>query len=276
MLLNLKSLILISSVALIILSCGGNKTEELDNFQAEAPNQGIDSSSSYAKNVFNTIPSRIEITELIKDAKSEYNVAYLNNPDDVNKYLNESSKALNFGIYGTDLNIASIYEQHQESMLFFKCVNILAKSIGVNNSFNENLGDRINANQSNRDSTLIIINEAFKDADKTLRDNGRPGTSALLIAGAWIEGIYVACQTAKEVKNDRMIQVIYNQKESLNHLISLLEASPLEKEVDYIISNLKSLQKLFIAKNNMNFGLEDLKNIDQKITELRTKIISSK
>lgn len=274
--LNLKSLILIGSISLIISSCGEKKTEELDNFQAETPNQGIDSSSIYAQNVFNTIPSRVEITELIKGAKSEYNVTYLNNPDDVNKYLTESSKALNFGIYGTDLNIASIYEQHQESMLFFKCVSILAKSIGVNNSFNENLGDRINANQSNRDSTLIIINQAFKSADKTLRDNGRPGISALLIAGAWIEGIYVACQTAKEVNNIQMIQAIYNQKESLNHLIRLLEASQLDKEVDYIISNLKSLQKLFIAKNDTNLNSEDLKNIDQKITELRTKIISSK
>jgi hypothetical protein len=50
---------------------------------------------------------------------------------------------------------------------------LLQKSIGVSNSFDENMGDRMTANQSNRDSTLSIITQAFKSADNTLRKNGR-------------------------------------------------------------------------------------------------------
>jgi hypothetical protein len=270
MYLKLKTLILISSTSLILFACGGNKQEELESFDDTTKNAEIDSSSVYAQLVFNSIPNRTDILNLIKDANSEYNVTFLNNPDDVNNYLNESQKALNLGVYGTDLNVASIYEQHQESMLFFKCINILAKSIGVSNSFNENMGDRMNANQANRDSTLIIINQAFKSADKTLRDNGRPGTSSLLIAGAWIEGIYVACQTAKEVNNDQMIQAIFNQKESLKNLIQLLEASKLEADVKNVISDLQSIKTIMETKNG------DLKELDQKITSLRTNIISTK
>jgi hypothetical protein len=267
---KLKTLILIIFSSLILFACGGDKQEEFENINNTTTNSGIDSSSIFAQHVFNSIPARDEIIKLIKEANSEYNVALLNNPDDVNKYLIESRKALNLGVYGTDLNVASIYEQHQESMLFFKCINILAKSIGVSNSFNENMGDRMNANQANRDSTLIIINQAFKSADKTLRDNGRPGTSALLIAGAWIEGIYVACQTAKEINNKEMIQAIFNQKESLNYLIQLLETSNLEVDIKNMLSDLQSIKTIMETKN------DDLKELDQKITTLRTNIISTK
>ena len=117
---------------------------------------------------------------------------------------------------------------------------------------------------------LFIIFKAFKSADKTLRDNGRPGTSALLIAGAWIEGIYVACQTAKEINNKEMIQAIFNQKESLNYLIQLLETSNLEVDIKNVLSDLQSIKTIMETKN------DDLKELDQKITTLRTNIISTK
>jgi hypothetical protein len=161
-------------------------------------------------------------------------------------------------------------------MLFFKCVSIIAKSIGVSNSFDENMGDRMIANQSNRDSTLNIITQAFKSADNTLRKNGRPGTSSLLVAGAWVEGLYVACQTAKETKNEPVIKEIFNQKESLNNLIELLESSKVSSEADYIINDLHDVKKILEAKSDNVFTLNALTELDKKITALRTQIISNK
>ena len=138
------------------------------------------------------------------------------------------------------------------------------------------MGDRMNANQSNRDSTLSIITQAFKSADNTLRKNGRPGTSSLLVAGAWIEGLYIACQTAKETNNEPIIKEIYNQNESLTNLIELVEVSKVTEEANYVLSGLKELKKIIDSKTDKVFTIEALKNIDSKITELRTKIISNK
>jgi hypothetical protein len=276
MLLKIKTFVLISSVFTLLNSCGGSKQEEVDASEDDSTVVGLDSQKISAQNVFNTIPSRATILELTKLANSEYNVQYLNNPDEVSKYSLESSRALNLGVYGADLNVASIYEQTQESMLFFKCVSIIAKSIGVSNSFDENMGDRMIANQSNRDSTLNIITQAFKSADNTLRKNGRPGTSSLLVAGAWVEGLYVACQTAKETKNEPVIKEIFNQKESLNNLIELLESSKVSSEADYIINDLHDVKKILEAKSDNVFTLNALTELDKKITALRTQIISNK
>jgi hypothetical protein len=276
MFLKIKIFLLISTSLLLISSCDGDKQDDLETSVEETSSVGVDSQKISAQNVFNTIPAREKILELTKLANAEYNVQLLNNPDDVSRYLLESSRALNLGVYGADLNVASIYDQTQESMLFFKCVSIIAKSIGVSNSFDENMGDRMTANQSNRDSTLSIITQAFKSADYTLRKNNRPGTSSLLIAGAWIEGLYVACQTAKETKNEAIIKEIFNQKESLNNLMELLQSSKLPEETAYVSEDLKSLKVIFDAKNDTQFTLDAMKELDAKITDLRTKIISSK
>lgn len=276
MLLNFKPFVLISSALILLCACGANKQEEVDASDDGTTITGLDSLKISAQNVFNTIPSRARILELTKQANTEYNVQYLNNPDDVSKYSLESSRALNLGVYGADLNVANIYEQTQESMLFFKCVSIIAKSIGVSNSFDENMGDRMNANQSNRDSTLNIITQAFKSSDNTLRSNGRPGTSSLLVTGAWIEGLYVACQTAKETKNQPIIKEIFNQKESLNNLIELLASSKISSEAGYIMAELQEIKKILDAKTDDVFTIEALKDLDKKVTDLRTQIISNK
>lgn len=274
--LNLKHFAIIGSVAFFLIACGGNKDEIVDASDDGELFSGLDSQKISAQNVFNTIPSRADILAIALEAKSEYNVEYLNNPNEVSEYALENSRALNLGVYGADLNVASIYNQTQESMLFFKCVSILAKAIGVADSFDENMGDRMTSNQSNRDSTLSIITQAFKSADNTLRKNDRPGVSSLLVAGAWIEGIYVACKTANDTKNEHIIQEIYKQNESLDNLIELLKSSKLHEDATYVISDLQSIKTTINSNTNRTYTVEALASLDAKISALRTKIISTK
>lgn len=274
---SLKYIALTIASLITLIGCNNvTKQDDIESIDVEPVKVGIDSQHVSAQNVFNTIISRDEILKLISQANAEYDPALLSNPDAVSNYALENIRALNFGVYGADLIIASIYEQTQESMLYFKCVNIIAKSIGVANAFGENLGDRMNANQSNRDSTLNIITQAFKNADNTLRSNNRPGVSSLLVAGAWIEGYYVACQTAKATQNEAIIKAIFNQNESLNNLIELLSSSKLPEDLSYVSSGLKEIKSIIDSKTDKDFSIKSIEALDAKITTLRTTIISSK
>lgn len=276
MLFNFKTSYLLVSFAFIVMACGNNNEDELDSIDDKMQISGIDSQKISAQNVFNTISSRSTIIEVAKLSGAEYNVQFLNNPDVVNNYSLESSQALNLGVYGADLNAASIFDQTQETMLFFKCVNILAKRIGVSNSFDENMGDRMTNNQENRDSTLSIISQAFQSADITLRKNNRPGTSTLLVAGAWVEGIYIACQSAKENNSELIVKEIFLQKESLLNLVELVKSSTISDEVKYISNDLNTIKSIYDAKIEGVNSLNSLSALDKKIAELRTKIVSSK
>lgn len=277
MFMNIKTYILIIISALLLLSCGGNKQEDIGDVAIDSSNDmPLDSQKISAQNVFNAIPGRSEILNLIQQSKAEYNVDALNSPYDVNKYTLESSKALNLGVYGSDLNAANVFEQNQESITFFKCVSSLAKGLGISNCFDEKMGDRMEANKENRDSTLEIISQSFKNADKFLKANGRPGTSSLIVAGAWIEGLHLACITANDTKNEAIVKAIFEQNESLKYLIELLEASKLSEESSYLITDLKALKTLFDAKTDKAFTIQSLAALQAKNTEIRTKVISSK
>ncbi len=273
---NVKFFIVIAAVNFALSACGSGKHEENDDDAAETIHTGLDSQKISAQNVFNALPARDKIILLITEAKAEYNPAILNDPSSVNRYSLESSKALNLGVYGADLNATGVYEQTQESMLFLKCVNILAKNLGVSNSFDEKMVDRMSVNKSNRDSTLEIVSQSFKSADKYLKDNSRPGTSSLIVAGAWVEGIYLAISTAKETKNEPIIKEIYGQSESLKYLIQLLEQSKIPEDATYILTDLKQLKTVFDAKKDNVFTVSSLSNLDKASIELRTKIISGK
>ncbi len=272
--LNLK-IFLIVSVVVFTFCKNAEKTD--DNIVVDDnTKQAVQETKLNAQNVFNSMPDRKLILKLIEENKIEYDPQFLNDPNSVSKYSIEFYKAVNLGIYGSDLSIANSFDQTQESMMFLKCVNSLAVNIGVNNAFDQVMFDRMEANRENKDSTLEIITNAFKKADQILKINNRPATSAVILAGSWIEGMYVSCQMAQTINNEKIIKTIIDQNESLKNLIIMLDASNLAPETEYIVTDLKSIREAFIvAEANTVHDLETIKTINERVTALRTKLISA-
>jgi hypothetical protein len=262
-------------LAMLVYRCGNS--EKVDDIKEEndSTKMAVMETKLNAQNVFNSMPNRQEILKLIEENKIEYNADLLNDPNQVRKYSLESVKAANLGIYGSDLSIASSFEQTQESMTFLKCVNLLATDLGINNAFDQRMVDRMEANKQSKDSTLEIITGAFRHADEILKANHRPATSAIILAGAWIEGLYVSCQIAEEQKSESIIKSIISQKESLKNLVVMLEASKLDDASTYILVDLKALMGAYETAEKMKtISPEAIKEINFISTALRKKIVS--
>lgn len=272
--LNLKIFLMVSVVVFAFCK-NAEKTD--DNIVVDDnTKKAVQETKLNAQNVFNSMPDRKIILKLIEENKIEYNPQFLNDPNSVSKYSIEFYKAVNLGIYGSDLSIANSFDQTQESMVFLKCVNSLAVNIGVNNAFDQVMFDRMEANRENKDSTLEIITNAFKKADQILKINNRPATSAVILAGSWIEGMYVSCQMAQTINSEKIIKTIIDQNESLKNLIIMLDASSLAPETEYIVTDLKSIREAFIvAEANTVHDLETIKTINERVTALRTKLVSA-
>lgn len=271
----IKSFTLIAFV-LVFSFCNSN-AEKIEEpvADSEITEQAVLETKLNAQNVFNSMPDRKEVLKLIDEHKIEYNSDFLNDPNLVDKYTVESSKAANLGIYGSDLSIASSYEQTQESMIFLKCVNVLAGDLGVNKAFDQRMFDRMEANKQNKDSTLEIITGAFKSADEILKNNNRPATSAIILAGAWIEGLFVSCKIVESMESEALVKSILKQKESLKNLIIMLDEAKLDAKSIYILNDLKSLNDSYTAtENTQDFKLGTIKDIISKVNTLRHKIVS--
>ena len=284
------------AISLIFVACGSSADYSSNGAvdTADAQSKVIDVK---AQNVFYSIPSPIETTTLLKAAGAKYNAKILNPIENASKYETVASKALNLGVYGSDLSFTSFFDQTQESMLYLRCTNKLASGLGISGAFDESTTSRIEANMQNRDSLLAIISDSYWNADAYLKDNGQPGVSALIVAGGWIEGLYIATQIAATTKNEGIVTRIGEQKLSLENLISLLESykaendaipslliqfTDLMKTFDVIPANANetvtvtdTVKKVSTISNGSDFKLNpvQLKQISDKCAEIRNKII---
>ncbi|HSH66234.1 MAG TPA: hypothetical protein VLB84_10660 [Bacteroidia bacterium] len=295
---NLKSITRYSSIlsfSLFVFSCGNpNTTEEVvvgsDTIQNKVKN-------TKAQEVFYSIPSPIETISLLKAAGAKYNPDYLNPIENVSRYTTVTSKALNLGIYGSDLSFTSMFDQTQESMLYLRCANKLAAGLGINGAFNETTASRLESNVQNRDSLLAIISDSYWTTDAYLKDNGQPGVSALIVAGGWVEGLYIGTQIANTTKNQDVISRIGEQKLSLDNLIALLESYKTDNAgIIAVLNSLNDLHAIYNTlpstttetqvitdkKNNVttlddnsSFSLsaDKLKEISESVTQIRNKMI---
>ena len=237
--------VLLMAVALLA-SCGGDppSQDHLDTQATDSAQAALRQKKT--KSIFYNIPSPMETATLLKDAGAEYDKDILNDVLNVDKYTAASKQAINLGIYGADLSYASVFNNTQESMFYTSCAKKLADRLGVSNAFNDTTIDRMESNRNDRDSLLDIISQTYWDVDAYLKDNGRDNISALMIAGGWVEGLYIATQVSKANDSPALRQRIAEQKLSLGDLLELLSTyDQTDAAVAGAVSDLKAINDLF-------------------------------
>src|ERR1044072_2626765 len=132
---------LVLALPFLFSSCSSS-SDTPDDLDSDTTTQVVDVKvKANAQNIFNSIPDPKKLTDMITDAGLEYDGSLLNNPDKYTTYGTDDYKALNLGVYGTDLSFTSLFEQTQESMLYLKCVNQLCKGLGISGVFDEKTTD---------------------------------------------------------------------------------------------------------------------------------------
>ncbi|HTA62750.1 MAG TPA: hypothetical protein VK835_09855 [Bacteroidia bacterium] len=272
---NFRSFFIITTTSTLLFACSSNKNNDEETLaDSNETTQVIEQQKINAQNVFTSIPGPDELSSLIAQTNLDYDAALLNNPENLSKYTSDNFKAINLGLYGADMVYTNVYEQAQESMLYLKCVNSLCRSLGITGAFDEKTGERLQDNKENKDSLLSIVSKSFSKADAFLRENQRPGTSSLMVAGGWIEGLYLSGKVAEQAKTKKLIQKMSQQKKSLSDLITLVENSKVTGDGAFVLDGLKDLLVTYqkIA-DNTTMSDEILAEINTKVFALRAKLI---
>lgn len=236
------AIVLFSSV---LFACGDDvkKTEPI--VEAVEVSEETTERVEKAQLVFQTVPSPLETASIFQNAGANYNADLLNPIENVDNYATNNKKALNFGVYGADLSYANIFEQTQETMFYMNCSKKLADALGVTSAFDAATMERLEENMNNRDSLIIIINDAFWIADAFLKENGQDNLSALIIVGGWVEGLYIGTKTLDHENPDEALMTkIADQKFSLDNLVELLSTYDSE-EVKNIAQKLNALKTVY-------------------------------
>ncbi len=207
----------------LLLACSGNTESTADSNDQIIGENLTPERAAKAQLVFYTVPSPLEIASIFQGAGSTYNPEITNPVENVDKYVTNTQKAINLGVYGADLSYANIFDQTQESMFYMNCSKKMSDGLGITAAFDAATMERMEENVNNRDSLMNIINDAFWLADAYLKENRQENLSALIITGGWIEGLYLGTKVLKKENPDKeLMNKIADQKYSLTNLLELL------------------------------------------------------
>lgn len=295
-------IVIIGLLLAIFAACGSKKTDEqaflegLDSAKTEGPSI----SEEVIGSILQQIPSPLEISMLLKEAGKKYNAGFLNPADNTSKYNSNYKKALNLGVYGTDLGYTNIYEKNQDGVKYMASIKELADGLSIGQFFDIETIGRLATNSKNLDSLLLITTQNFNTINHYLQTQGRANLSVLFLTGGWMEALHITCETAAANPSQQLKETIGEQKiilENIRLLISFYEKTDqnmasLLTDIDelkaaydkvnitytYKESTFEIVDGVMVIKDNststINITDEDLANIRSIVSKIRNKIIS--
>ncbi|HYW96985.1 MAG TPA: hypothetical protein VE870_15425 [Bacteroidales bacterium] len=222
-------------------------SELSDDFNADLDDDLVEKINT-AKKIFYSLPSPLETAMLIKTAGAAYDESLLNPVSNADKYSTNLKMALNLGIYSTDLSYASLFDQSQATLNYINAAKKMADGLEILDAIDEQTISRLEENINNRNVIIDIISETLLNSTSFLEDRGLQATSAVILVGGWVEGLYIATNLVPpgaDLKNNKLVERIADQKLSLNIVISLLENNQESVEAQSILKDVKTLERIF-------------------------------
>ena len=296
-------IVIIGLVLALFTACNSDKKSDEQAFLEgldTAKTEGPSISEGVIGDILGRIPSPLEISVLLKESGKKYNGSYLNSPDNISRYNSNYQKALNLGVYGTDLGYTNIYEQNQDGVKYMSSIKNLADGLSIGQFFDIETIGRLATNSKNLDSLLLITTQNFNSINHYLQTQNRSNLSVLFLTGGWVEALNILCEVAAANPSNKELQeTIGEQKiilENINLLLSFYKET--DQNMAALLTDMEELKRLYdkvnitytysestfeiidgvmVIKDNSSSAIqitpEDIASIKALISGIRNKII---
>lgn len=199
----------------------------------------------FIKSIIESIPNPLELTTLIKQTGTEYVKSELANPASSNKYTDSYERALNLGVYGTDLGFASIYNKNQDVLDYLSAIKELANGLNIGQFFDAATLKELTSNSDNLEELIRSSTRNLQEINEQLQTEKREHLSVLFVTGGWIESTHLLADMHKKTKNEKMKERLAEQKLVLDRLLMALDAHKTQPKFNTLIAQLKEVQKVY-------------------------------
>ncbi|MEO8088086.1 MAG: hypothetical protein ABI763_14780 [Bacteroidota bacterium] len=193
------------------------------------------------------LPSPMNVISTIYTTQVPFDNTLLNPTSNEEKYLSSYKRAINYGIYGVDMAYIAYYGNKQDLYDYYSTAGKLAEELGIQETF-EKFTDRFKENYNNKDSIMVIVDNAYSETDKFLRTNSRLEIASYILAGSFLESLYIGSGLMKDQdrggKFKSSFDKIYEQKLVLNNLTELFTQFK-DKEAAEVEANLLTIKKVY-------------------------------
>ena len=259
----------------LLISCNNPKNNENAGTKdtTSAPEKKPSGITTFYK-----LPSPVELYTFLLDAKIKYKEPILNPTDNVKKYISNNSKAINLGVYTSDVIYSTVFGKNQQTLKYFSVSKKLAEELNLMEGFNETTIKSIDKNINNKDSLFKIINNSFNEITNLFQDKTKSRLLPLIVTGSWVESVYIAINSVEKYSADnKMVIRIAEQQLLLENLIDYfksLKPEDLNKDLFAQLQDLKiSFDKIYKNKDIV-ITKDQYDEISKKITTLRSDFVS--
>ncbi|MBK9422478.1 MAG: hypothetical protein IPN44_15760 [Flavobacteriales bacterium] len=169
-----------------------------------------------------SIPSPVQTALLIKKANLPYRQMLPLNTDSLQRFTSKEKRALALGMYGADLAYRTVYKDGQAAIRSLKAIEQLSNQLNLGNAFDKDLMEGFIRNLSVEDSLLRFSGKAYRSADRYLKTDKQEDVSASVLAGGWVEGLYLSLGDATDKLDPKVATRLAEQQNTLTNLIGLL------------------------------------------------------
>ncbi|MFO7938505.1 MAG: hypothetical protein R6U66_02025 [Bacteroidales bacterium] len=206
----------------------------------------LEVSEQAMEEIVQNVSSPVEMAALIKSIGVPFSKDYLATTDYADNYNTSFKKALGLGIFGADLGYLNMYNKTGQVIDYISTIKQLADGIHVGQFFDFSTLKRLATNNQNLDSLMYISVQNFNQMDQYLRENNRGKLSSLIIAGIWVESMYLLSGVVEERPDSQQLkEKIGEQKIILGNLMLLLNNYKRDAKFQKIITDFEEIAQLY-------------------------------
>lgn len=287
---QLKALSILSVLAILFTSCGGGgqkeaaKSTEGDEFDA-AKSQTI----SNINQVIKDLPPPSEVPYLLMATGTDFDPSLVNSLDKLDSYSTPiSTAAVNLGVYITDIGYLTSYEKAEQTINYVSACQKLSEDIGVASAMDMRLIGRFEKNLNNKDSLKVLVDEVINRTGERLNAIDRMNVAGLVLAGSYIEGIYVSTKLVANFDEDLpalllepLIKIIIDQRPAVDDLLVVMNDLGDDEAIAKMTADLNKIKTIYdtdlaevtkaISENTGDLMLtkDMLNSLTAAITEIR-------
>jgi hypothetical protein len=232
--------LLVLAACLLLAACGGR--HDARTVQDPLIIGGEDADATNAS--LYQMPTPNELFELVRGFTGAGDKRLLNPAEHVRRYVGHGKRAVNFGIYCTDLVYASSFKLNVEVARYYLAASELAEGLGVAAAFNDEALKGVKQGVTMADSLPIIGQDAYLRAYTRLIEEGRGATLALVLAGGWVEGTHLLMQHGGGA-DWGMAQRIVEQHVALDQLLEIMAHHASDQDVQELRQALQQVSSIY-------------------------------
>lgn len=181
------------------------------------------------------------------------------------------TKGLMFGALGADLTYLGIHDRPDLALKHVAAINKLSQDLDCGMEMTDENMEKFESAKNDGKAMSDMMFDEYSKVDEYLRSNDRLETAAHILTGGLIESLYIVTSQLKDKEiEDKGLEALYGQKQSINELVSVFESLDETDGNSSVLEHLKNISSVFMAEPGLN--KESINSLYESAKEFRDEI----